>query len=54
MRWLRDALRRWVVPEIGEIRSTQERLLADERKRAIREHLRTAPNDALSERRTLR
>lgn len=52
MRWLREALRKWLVPEIGEIRATQERLLANERKRAIREYLRTAPDGSLTRLRT--
>lgn len=48
MRALREALRRWLVPELPELVAAQARLLSAERKRALSEHLRSAVSPPIS------
>lgn len=42
MRALRDALRRWLIPELADVLAAHERLKASERERALRLHLDSA------------
>lgn len=45
---LREALRRWLIPELPELVAAQARSLSTERERALREHLRGAVSPPIS------